>query len=135
MYFCYGYCISVYLDWFPTYLKDHRGFSLKQMGFYASLPLLAGTAGDLLGGWLSDWILRKTRQHRVCAAQRGHRRVPAGGRGNYTRHAHARSGHLCLVQLPGRLRAGVDRGCFLGAAARHRGRLRRFGVGADEHVR
>src|SRR6266851_3381918 len=32
-YFCYGYCISVYLDWFPTYLKDGRGFSLKQMGF------------------------------------------------------------------------------------------------------
>ena len=60
MYFCYGYCISVYLDWFPTYLKDHRGFSLKQMGFYAMLPLLAGTLGDLLGGLVSDKILRRT---------------------------------------------------------------------------
>ena len=60
MYFCYSYCLSVYLDWFPTYLKDHRGFSLKQMGFYASLPLLAGTAGDLLGGWLSDLLVRIT---------------------------------------------------------------------------
>ena len=60
MYFCYGYCLSVYLDWFPTYLKDHRGFSLKQMGFYAMLPLLAGTAGDLLGGLISDRILRHT---------------------------------------------------------------------------
>jgi sugar phosphate permease len=60
MYFCYGYCLSVYLDWFPSYLKDHRGFSLKEMGFYASLPLLAGTFGDLLGGWLSDRILRIT---------------------------------------------------------------------------
>lgn len=60
MYFCYGYCLSVYLDWFPTYLKDHRGMSLKQMGFYASLPLFAGTAGDLLGGWLSDRILTLT---------------------------------------------------------------------------
>ena len=59
MYFCYAYCISVYLDWFPTYLNEHRGFDLKQMGFYASLPLLAGTAGDLLGGWLSDrWAKR-----------------------------------------------------------------------------
>jgi sugar phosphate permease len=54
MYFCYAYCISVYLDWFPNYLNDHRGFDLKSMGFYASLPLLAGTAGDLLGGWASD---------------------------------------------------------------------------------
>jgi sugar phosphate permease len=60
MYFCYAYCIAVYLDWFPTYLKEHRGMSLKQMGFYASLPLLAGTAGDLLGGWLSDVLLRRT---------------------------------------------------------------------------
>lgn len=56
MYFCYGYCLSVYLDWFPTYLNTHRGFNLKQMGFYASLPLIAGVAGDFLGGWLSDRI-------------------------------------------------------------------------------
>jgi len=59
MYFCYAYCISVYLDWFPKYLNEHRGFDLEQMGLYASLPLLAGTAGDLLGGWLSDrWLGR-----------------------------------------------------------------------------
>lgn len=58
MYFCYAYCISVYLDWFPKYLNADRGFDLRQMGFYASLPLLAGTAGDLLGGWLSDrWAM------------------------------------------------------------------------------
>jgi sugar phosphate permease len=59
MYFCYSYCLAVYLDWFPKYLNDHRGFNLLQMGFYASLPLLAGTAGDLLGGWISDiWAKR-----------------------------------------------------------------------------
>jgi len=60
MYFCYQYALAVYLDWFPTYLKDFRGFSLKQMGFYASLPLLAGTLGDLVGGWFSDFVLRRT---------------------------------------------------------------------------
>jgi sugar phosphate permease len=54
MYFCYGYAIDIYLDWFPKYLNEHRGFNLKEMGFYASLPLLAGAAGDLLGGTLSD---------------------------------------------------------------------------------
>jgi len=62
MYFCYQYALAVYLDWFPTYLKESRGFTLAQMGFYASLPLLAGTLGDLLGGWLSDRILRWTGQ-------------------------------------------------------------------------
>lgn len=54
MYFCYGYCLAVYLDWFPKYLNAHRGFDLKQMGFYASMPLLAGVLGDFLGGWVSD---------------------------------------------------------------------------------
>jgi sugar phosphate permease len=58
MYFCYAYCIAVYLDWFPTYLREFRHLSLKQMGFYASLPLAAGTLGDLAGGWLSDLLLR-----------------------------------------------------------------------------
>lgn len=54
MYFCYAYNIGVYLVWFPKYLNDSRGFSLQQMGLYASLPLLAGTGGDILGGWFSD---------------------------------------------------------------------------------
>jgi sugar phosphate permease len=60
MYFCYNYSLATYLDWFPTYLKEFRGFSLTQMGFYASLPLLAGTFGDLLGGWLSDILLKRS---------------------------------------------------------------------------
>jgi sugar phosphate permease len=59
MYFCYGYAIDVYLDWFPKYLNEHRGFSLTQMGIYASLPLLAGAAGDLLGGTVSDRCARR----------------------------------------------------------------------------
>jgi sugar phosphate permease len=66
MYFCYGYCLAVYLDWFPTYLNSHRGFNLKQMGLMASLPLLAGTAGDLLGGWVSDWIGHRTGNLRMA---------------------------------------------------------------------
>jgi MFS family permease len=60
MYFCYGYCLAVYLDWFPTYLLNARSFNLKAMGFYAALPLLAGTVGDLAGGWLSDHWLKRT---------------------------------------------------------------------------
>ena len=60
MYFCYNYCLSTYLDWFPTYLKEYRGYSLAQMGFYAMLPMLAGTVGDLCGGWMSDILLRRT---------------------------------------------------------------------------
>ncbi|HXJ44220.1 MAG TPA: MFS transporter, partial [Bryobacteraceae bacterium] len=53
-YFCYGYSLAVYLDWFPKYLNAERGFSIEKMGFYASLPLFAGTLGDICGGWASD---------------------------------------------------------------------------------
>lgn len=60
MYFCYNYTLNSYIDWFPTYLVDARGMTLSQMGFYASLPLLAGVAGDLLGGWCSDIVLART---------------------------------------------------------------------------
>jgi sugar phosphate permease len=60
MYFCYNFSLNVYADWFPTYLRSYRGMSLTQMGFYASLPLLAGTVGDLAGGWFSDIVLKRT---------------------------------------------------------------------------
>jgi sugar phosphate permease len=58
-YFCYGYSIDVYLDWFPKYLNSYRGFNLKEMGIFATPPLLAGAVGDLLGGWLSDQCARR----------------------------------------------------------------------------
>jgi MFS transporter, ACS family, glucarate transporter len=68
MYFCYAYNLSVYLVWFPKYLNDHRGFNLKQMGFYASLLLLAGTVGDIFGGCISD--LWAKRSHDLKTARR-----------------------------------------------------------------
>ena len=72
MYFCYAYSISMYLVWFPKYLNAERGFSLEKMGLYASFPLLAGTIGDLFGGWISDvWLKRSgdlKRARRVVAA-------------------------------------------------------------------
>lgn len=58
-YFCYGYSLAVYLDWFPKYLNAERGFGLEKMGIYASLPLFAGTLGDIGGGWLSDMLARR----------------------------------------------------------------------------
>ena len=60
MYFCYNFNLNVYQDWFPTYLHDSRGMTLAKMGIYASLPLFAGTLGDLAGGWFSDLVLKRT---------------------------------------------------------------------------
>jgi sugar phosphate permease len=56
----YCYCMWIYLTWLPTYLVEARGFTIINMGIFASLPLLAGTFGDTLGGWLSDIIWQRT---------------------------------------------------------------------------
>ncbi|MFA6116770.1 MAG: MFS transporter [Sphingomonas sp.] len=60
MYFCYGWGIVTFLQWFPTYLHDARGFELAAMGIGASMPLIAGVAGDLAGGWISDRLLHRS---------------------------------------------------------------------------
>lgn len=60
MYACYAWSIAIYLDWFPTFLREARGMDIKQMGLYASLPLIAATLGDLFGGWFSDELARRT---------------------------------------------------------------------------
>ncbi|MGJ4968631.1 MULTISPECIES: MFS transporter [unclassified Bradyrhizobium] len=58
------YCINTltyfFLTWFPVYLVKERGLSILQAGFVATLPALCGFIGGVLGGFISDAILRKT---------------------------------------------------------------------------
>jgi sugar phosphate permease len=60
MYFCYAYDIGAFLSWFPKYLNAARGVDLKHMGFYASLPFIAGLIGDVTGGVVSDALVKRT---------------------------------------------------------------------------
>ncbi len=34
MYFCYGYCLNMFLAWYPKYLDSARGYTLAEMGFF-----------------------------------------------------------------------------------------------------
>lgn len=58
------YCINVltyfFVTWFPIYLVKERGLSILQAGFTAALPALCGFAGGILGGIISDALLKKT---------------------------------------------------------------------------
>lgn len=54
-----------YASWFPTYLRDARGVSLRDSGILASLPLAAVIVGSPLGGTVSDWILNRTGSRRL----------------------------------------------------------------------
>jgi len=59
-YCCFYYGTYFYMTWFPTYLLEYRHLSLKAVGTLASLPLLAGMVGDIVGGTLTDRVYRKT---------------------------------------------------------------------------
>jgi sugar phosphate permease len=59
-YCCFYYGTYFYMTWFPTYLLTYRRLSLASLGTLASLPLIAGMFGDILGGTLTDTIYRRT---------------------------------------------------------------------------
>jgi len=59
-YFCFFYGSYFYLTWFPTYLLEYRHLSLQSVGILASVPLVTAMVGDLLGGWLTDTLYRRT---------------------------------------------------------------------------
>jgi MFS transporter, ACS family, hexuronate transporter len=48
-----------FLFWLPKYLTDVRGFEIKQIGYFAWIPYLAGDIGSLLGGFLCGWFIKK----------------------------------------------------------------------------
>ncbi len=59
-YATYQYSLWIFLSWLPSYLVEHRHFTLLKMGFFAALPLSAGVLGDALGGTFTDKLLVKT---------------------------------------------------------------------------
>jgi MFS transporter, ACS family, glucarate transporter len=56
------YCITTltwfFLTWFPVYLNQARHMSIMTVGFVAVLPALCGSVGGVLGGVVSDGLLR-----------------------------------------------------------------------------
>jgi MFS family permease len=48
-----------YITWLPTYLKA-KGASMMQAGIYGGMPLFFGAIGCVLGGLLTDYVVKKT---------------------------------------------------------------------------
>ena len=57
-----------FLTWFPVYLVQERHMSILKAGFMASLPALCGFLGGVLGGVISDWMIR--RGHSLTVARK-----------------------------------------------------------------
>ncbi|MDB5469225.1 MAG: transporter [Caulobacter sp.] len=58
----YGINVLTYffVTWFPIYLVKERGLSILDAGFAAAAPALCGFVGGVLGGVISDLLLRRT---------------------------------------------------------------------------
>ena len=56
------YCINVityfFLTWFPVYLVQERGMSILKAGFVASIPAVCGFIGGVVGGLISDRLIK-----------------------------------------------------------------------------
>jgi ACS family glucarate transporter-like MFS transporter len=57
--FCINGITYFFLTWFPVYLVQERGMTILKAGFIASLPAICGFIGGVLGGVISDWLLRR----------------------------------------------------------------------------
>jgi len=57
------YCINAityfFLTWFPVYLVQEHNMTILKAGFFASLPAICGFVGGILGGIISDKLLRR----------------------------------------------------------------------------
>jgi MFS family permease len=53
-----GPITTFYWTWLPLYLRTGRGMSFLALGFFAAVPNLIGMAGNIVGGLLTDRIVR-----------------------------------------------------------------------------
>jgi MFS family permease len=64
--FCYGWLLWVYITWLPTVFQTSFGLGIGSYALYTSLVLAAGALGDLVGGWLADYLMRRCRSRRTA---------------------------------------------------------------------
>jgi ACS family glucarate transporter-like MFS transporter len=60
-FFTINYISYFFITWLPTYLVKEKGMGMIQMGFVASLPLLAGLVAEIAAGMASDRVVRSKR--------------------------------------------------------------------------
>jgi MFS transporter, ACS family, glucarate transporter len=58
-YFCYAWGSWFYFGWFTTWLVRGAGFSVAQMGLFASFPFVMGFLGNMVGGVVSERMVER----------------------------------------------------------------------------
>jgi MFS family permease len=60
VYFCYGWTLWLYLNWLPSFFLNEYHMDIMKSALYSSAVFSAGVVGDLIGGTVSDRILKRT---------------------------------------------------------------------------
>lgn len=58
-FFCLNFVLYFFITWFPSYLVNARGLSLKELGSLGMLPAVAAIPAEWIGGWASDALYRR----------------------------------------------------------------------------
>ncbi|MDQ0862267.1 MFS transporter [Bacillus sp. V2I10] len=61
-FFAYNYNNFFFLTWFPSYLTDAKNLSVHDMSIVTVIPWLVGAIGLFSGGFISDYIYKKTKK-------------------------------------------------------------------------
>jgi MFS family permease len=61
-----GALFYIVFQWYPSYLKVARGQGEVASGWLTAAVMSGGAIGCLLGGWLSDLVLRRAKERRVA---------------------------------------------------------------------
>ena len=54
-----------FASWFPTFLQQTRGVSIAQSGFQQGMVLAGSLLGAIVGGMVTDWVWRRTKNLRI----------------------------------------------------------------------
>lgn len=65
-YFAFGYMLFFATLWLPGYFSSQYGLNLKAVGWYLTIPWLAGSVFLKAGGILSDYLYKKTGKNRIA---------------------------------------------------------------------
>jgi sugar phosphate permease len=60
VYFCYGWTLWLFLNWLPSFFLHEYGLDMARSAIFSSAVFFAGVGGDILGGVVSDSLLRRT---------------------------------------------------------------------------
>ncbi len=69
VYFCMVWSNTLFFSWMPIFFMQSLNLDIKSSALYSSGVFFAGVLGDLTGGVVSDWILRRT--GRLALARQG----------------------------------------------------------------